>query len=329
MKQLIILVPSGENNLSSIVGAYKFFSRANARWKEKGREPLFQIRLAGQSKRVSYYENRFSARPDMDIRDVKRADLIIVPSLNHNYQQAIRSNQRIIPWLETQYQSGAAIASICTGAFLLAAAGLLDGRSCSTHWSAADQLHRLFPTVRLQADRLVTEEKGIMTNGGAYSFLHFLLYLIEKYYDRETAVYCAKVFQVDMDRQSQSPFMIFSGQKQHDDELIQKAQAYIESHPADHFSMDGLSKKLAIGRRHFDRRFIRATGHTPVEYFQRVRIETAKKALERGRKTVREVMFAAGYSDAKAFREVFKKITGMTPQAYRVQYDPSAATKRK
>ena len=215
---------------------------------------------------------------------------------------------------------GAEIASICTGAFLLAASGLLDGKSCSTHWSAADQLRTHFPYVRPLEGTLITDEKGIYTNGGAYSFLNLVLYLIEKYYDRDNAIYCSKVFQIDMSRDSQSPFIIFSRQKNHSDDVVYLAQQQMEKNPSEHFSIKDLALKYAVSRRNFDRRFILATGNTPLEYLQRIRIEASKKAFENSRKTVNEVMYEVGYQDAKAFRDVFRKVTGLSPLDYRRRY---------
>lgn len=324
MKHLTIIVPDGENNLSSIVGAYKIFSRANACWKESHNSDLFTIQLAGISNEVHFYEGLFTVRPHTFISAIKKTDLIIIPSLNHNYEKAVRNNQLLIEWIEQQYKQGAAIASICTGAFMLAASGLLNGKTCSTHWSAAGSFRSMFPKVKLQADKLITDEDGIYTNGGAYSFLNLIIYLIEKYYDRETAIFCSKVFQIEMDRNSQSAFTIFTGQKLHGDDMVKEAQAYIESKPGEKISVADLSSRFATGRRNFDRRFIKATGNTPVEYSQRVKIELAKKAFETSRKTINEVMYEAGYSDVKAFREVFRKITGMSPLEYRSRYNKEA-----
>jgi transcriptional regulator GlxA family with amidase domain len=325
MKHLTIVVPVGDgNNLSSIVGAYKIFTRANAYWKQSGRNELFTIDLAGISNKVDFYNGLFTVTPNKQIPDISKTDLIIIPSLNHNYEQAVKANGQLIGWIEQQYKNGAEIASICTGAFLLASSGLLDGRTCSTHWAAADTFRTLFPKVDLQADRLITDENGIYTNGGAYSFLNLVIYLVEKYFDRQTAIYCSKVFQIEMDRESQSAFTIFTGQKQHGDEMVKEAQAYIESNMQEKISVEHLSARFAVGRRNFDRRFIKATGNTPVEYLQRVKIESAKKALETSRKTVNEVMYEVGYSDVKAFREVFRKITGMSPLAYRSRYNKEA-----
>ncbi len=324
MKHLTIIVPDGENNLSSIVGAYKIFSRANDYRKETGRQELFKIELAGISKEVDFYEGLFTVKPHTHISAITQTDLIIIPSLNHNYQRSVEGNQSLIDWIAKQYKQGAEVASICTGAFMLASSGLLDGRNCSTHWAVVDHFRAMFPKVNLQADKLITDENGIYTNGGAYSFLNLMIYLVEKYFDRQTAIFCSKVFQIEIDRNSQSPFSIFSGQKNHDDEMVQQAQNYIEANLHEKISVEDLSSRLAVGRRNFDRRFIKATGNTPIEYAQRVRIESAKKALETSRKTINEVMYEVGYSDVKAFREVFRKITGMSPLEYRGKYNKEA-----
>jgi transcriptional regulator GlxA family with amidase domain len=273
---------------------------------------------------VDFYNGLFTVTPNKQISDITHTDLIIIPSLNHNYEKAVKANGQLIEWIEQQYKNGAEIASICTGAFLLATTGLLDGKTCSTHWAAADTFRTFFPKVDLQADRLITDENGIYTNGGAYSFLNLVIYLVEKYFDRQTAIYCSKVFQVEMDRQSQSAFTIFTGQKQHGDEMVKEAQAYIETNMQEKISVEHLSARFAVGRRNFDRRFIKATGNTPVEYLQRVKIESAKKALETSRKTINEVMYDVGYSDVKAFREVFRKVTGMSPLEYRRRYNKEA-----
>jgi transcriptional regulator GlxA family with amidase domain len=172
----------------------------------------------------------------------------------------------------------------------------------------------------LQTDKLITDEGGIYTNGGAYSFLHLLLYLVEKFYDRQVAIHCAKFFQVDMDRYLQAEFAIFQGYKKHDDEAVLRAQQYLEEHYQQKISIAQLALELNIGRRNFDRRFMKATGITPIDYLQRVKVEAAKKLFENTRRTVNEVMYEAGYQDPKAFREVFHKVTGISPIDYKSKY---------
>ena len=324
MKQLAIIIPNGENNLSSITGTYEIFSKANQYWKEHGKGELFNIQLAGISKKVDFNAGLFTVKPHTAISAITKTDLIIIPSLNHNYKLALKGNQLLIDWVHQQYKNGAEIASICTGTFMLAASGLLNGKVCSTHWSVAENFRMLFPKVILQTDKLITDEKGIYTNGGAYSFLNLMIYLIEKYFDRQTAIYCSKVFQIEIDRNTQSEFTIFSGQKQHDDEMVQQAQVYIEKNLEEKISIEDLSSKFNVGRRNFDRRFIKATGNTPIEYAQRVKTESAKKAFETSRKTINEVMYEVGYVDVKAFREVFRKFTGMSPLEYKEKYNKEA-----
>jgi transcriptional regulator GlxA family with amidase domain len=326
MKHLTILVPSGEgNNLSSIVGTYKIFSRANEYWKRIHKQEIFRIQLAGISKKIRFYDGLFSVQPHVHIAEIRKTDLIVIPSLNHNYDTTVKRNQLMANWISSQYNKGAEVASICTGAFLLASSGLLNGKSCSTHWSAADDLIARFPEIDIKMEKLITDENGIYTNGGAYSFLNLVIYLVEKFYDRETAIYCSKVFQIEIDRKSQLTFVIFKGQKQHRDDLVKKAQEYIERHPNEKISIEDLSSRLSVGRRNFDRRFIKATGDTPLEYSQRVKMESAKRAFENSLKTVNEVMYDVGYSDPKAFREVFRKITGLSPMEYRSKYNKAVA----
>jgi transcriptional regulator GlxA family with amidase domain len=320
VKHVTILVPNGNPHMSSIAGSFEILTRAESYWRRMGNKPVMEVHLAGFITEPKPATGFFSVDPE-DIREIKKTDLLIIPSLGNDYENAIRKNKELINWINTQYKAGAEMASICTGAFLLAATGLLKGKTCSTHWNAVSDFRRLFPDIDLRADKLLTVEKGIYTNGGAYSFLNLILFLIEKYFDRETAIYCSKVFQIDFERDSQSPFSIFQAQKNHGDELICQAQNYIEENLSEKISFEQVASKLAISRRNFDRRFIKAIGNTPVEYLQRVKVEVAKRILEKGRKSIFEVMNEVGYLDDKAFREVFKKITGLSPMDYRAKYN--------
>ncbi|WP_353719042.1 helix-turn-helix domain-containing protein [Dyadobacter sp. 676] len=319
MKQVTIVVPKGNINLSSITGSFEILTRADQYWQRKGHRPFMQVRIAGFVDDLKLGTGYFSVAP-ADIRQLGKTDLVIIPSLSYDFDQVLRDNGELIAWIRAQYKGGAEVASICTGAFLLAATGLLEHRVCSTHWNAANDFRRLFPDVNLRVDKLIAVEPGIYTNGGAYSFLNLILFLVEKYFDRETAVLCAKVFQIDIERSSQSAFLIFQSQKNHGDELVRRAQTYLEENLTGKISFEKLAYDLAVSRRNFDRRFYKATGNTPVEYLQRIKVELAKNMLEKGRKTIAEVMSEVGYSDDKAFREVFKKLAGLSPLEYRTKY---------
>ncbi|MGB5005678.1 MAG: helix-turn-helix domain-containing protein, partial [Ferruginibacter sp.] len=197
----------------------------------------------------------------------------------------------------------------------------LNGKKCSTHWNSANEFRAMFPEVELVDGSIITEANGIYSSGGANSYWNLLLYLVEKYTDRDTAILASKYFAVDIDRESQAAFMLFQGQKGHTDPEILRAQEFIEGHFAAKINVDSLAKKYAIGRRSFERRFKKATNNTVIEYIQRVKIEAAKRSFESSRKNIHEVMFDVGYTDTKAFRTVFKKITGITPVEYRNKYN--------
>jgi transcriptional regulator GlxA family with amidase domain len=198
---------------------------------------------------------------------------------------------------------------------------LINGKQCATHWMAANDFRKMFPDVLLVEDKIITDESGIYSSGGAFSYLNLILYLIEKYAGRDIAVFCSKAFQIDIDRNSQLSFIMFKGQKDHEDEPIRKAQEFIESNFDDKISVDQLASMFALGRRNLERRFKKATSNTVVEYIQRVKIEAAKMSLESSRENVNEVMYKVGYTDTKAFRTTFKKFTGLSPVQYRNKYN--------
>jgi len=318
MKHVTIVIPKGKVTLSVITGALEILSSANAHWKRLGNRQVMDIKVAGLMDDLKLDTGFFSIHP-IHLSTIKRTDLIIMPSVLYD-DNLIKQNQELLVWIMSRYKKGAEIATMCSGAFLLAATGLLDGKSCSTHWKHANNFRRLYPNVDLQPDKLITHESGIYTNGGAYSFLNLMLFLVEKYFDRATAIYCSKIFQIDIDRNSQSPFFIFQAQKNHGDEMVCKAQSYIEENLAGKISFEKLAIDLAVSRRNFDRRFIKATGNTPLEYMQRAKVEVAKKSFEKGQKNIMEVMDEVGYADDKAFREVFRKMTGLSPLEYKARF---------
>ena len=325
MKHLSILVPGEQTNMSTIaciVGAYQVFSEANNYLASKGEKPLFNIVLVGATRNDFLDNNLLSVKHQFAITEIENTNLIIIPaSLIRSYETASKNNKVLVDWVTKQYKKGAEIASMCAGSFMLASTGLLTGKVCSTHWALSETFRELFPDVILQTDKLITDEDGIYTNGGAYSFLNLLMYLVEKFYDRQTAIHCAKYFQIDLERNLQAEFSIFNGHKKHNDEAIATAQKIIEENYQDKISIEKLSSDLGVSRRNFDRRFIKATGITPLDYLQRVKIEAAKKMFETTRKTVNEIMYYVGYNDAKAFREVFSRVTGLSPLDYKSRYN--------
>jgi len=320
MKDISILIPQGHTSLTNIEGSLQLFSEVNNLYYQQGKAPLFNIRLVGTAFETKQRNGLFTINPNALIEDVEQTDLIIIPAMFGDFSSTMKLNEAFIPWIVKQYRQGAEIASFCVAAFFLAETGLLKNKKCATHWQFAHEFRMRFPDALLVDDKIMTEDKGIYTSGGAYSYLNLLLYLVEKYAGRDTAIIISKMFMIDIDRNSQSPFIMFKGQKEHHDELIRKAQEFIESNFQEKITVDQLADILALGRRSLERRFKKATSNTISEYIQRVKIEAAKKGLERGNKTINELMYEVGYSDTKAFRTTFKKITGLSPIAYRNKY---------
>lgn len=320
MKHISILVPESAV-LAAIDDPRHVFSVVNSLLEKEGKPPVFEIKFVGLKKEVRLHNSAFSVHIDLLLDEVKKTDLIFIPAFSGDMQTALGVNKDFIPWIIKQHERGAEVVSLCVGAFMLAKTGLLDGKKCSTHWLAAEEFRQMFPRIELVTDRIITEQQGIYSSGGATSYWNLLLYLVEKYTDRETAILTSKIFAIDIKRDSQSEFIIFNGQNKHTDEEIKKAQKFIETNFQERITINELSNKFALSRRSLERRFKRATNNTISEYIQRVKIEAAKKSFETSRKNITEVMLEVGYSDTKAFRGTFKKITGMTPYDYRSKYN--------
>lgn len=319
MKHISILALE-EAVLGSLVGPHKVFTEVNDLLVSMGKSPLFKVNIVGISKETKLNNGLFTVNPDSLTDEIEKTDLIIIPALQGDLRKSLELNKDFIPWIVEQYNKGAEVASLCLGAFLLASTGLLNGKKCATHWLAENDFKRMFPEVNLVADKILTDENGIYSSGGAFSFLNLIIYLVEKYAGREIGVISSKIFEIEFDRNSQSQFMMFKGQKEHEDDQIKQIQDFIEKNYQARISVEELASKYAVSRRSLERRFKKATSNSVIEYIQRVKIEAAKTSLESSRENVNEVMYKIGYSDIKAFRSTFKKITGLSPLQYRNKY---------
>ena len=320
MKKVSILIPES-SVLQAIADPQYLFSAVNQFMAVSGKKPLFDVQLVGLKKEVKLNDGLYSVNTSQLLKEVKKTDLIIIPALFGDMKSAIERNQKFLPWINEQYNKGAEVASLCVGAFLLASTGLLNGKKCSTHWGFQNEFREMFPNVEVVDGSIITEEHRIYSSGGANSYWNLLLYLVEKYTDRQTAILASKYFAIDIDRESQSAFAMFQGQKNHNDDAIKKAQDFIENNIQEKITIEELSDLVSMGRRSFERRFKTATNNSVLEYINRVKIEFAKRSFETSRKNINEVMYDVGYTDTKAFRTIFKKITGLTPIEYRNKYN--------
>ena len=319
MKHVSIL-PLYDSTLTSIDSSHQIFTRVNDFMKYQGKPPFYNVEIVGVAKNVKLGDNLYTISANKTLDQVKKTDVIVLPLLCGDFPRAITRNKKYSDWLIRQYNRSAEIVCLCVGSFFLASTGLLNDRKCAVHWAAKNEFRSMFPNVKIVDDTIITDEKGIYTCGGGYSYLNLLLYILEKHLGREISVLASKMFEIDIERKSQNPFVIFMGQKRHGDEIVLKAQEFIENNPSETFSVDDVCKLFAVSRRTLERRFKQCTANSIVEYIQRVKVEFAKKHLEMGKKTVNEIIYETGYNDIDAFRRIFKRFTSLSPLDYRKKY---------
>lgn len=301
---------------SSVTGVVDLLAGANKYLEAAGKPPGFSVELVGEHPPMM----AFPQAPYKPFAGAAEPDLVIIPSFMVDNPSILADNGAMIGWIKATRADGAEMASLCAGCYFLAEAGLLDGKEVTSHWAVLADMQQRYPTLKLKSDRVITDQDGIYTSGGAFSSLKLVLYLIEKFCGRETALWVSKMFAIDLDRGNHAHFAVFTGQHGHGDSGILEAQAYLEKHYTDEISLEHLSTHVNMGKRNFIRRFKAATNNTPFEYLQRVRIESAKKAIETNDRDLTNIMDDAGYRDPKTFRTIFKRITGLSPMEYKRKY---------
>jgi transcriptional regulator GlxA family with amidase domain len=322
----ISLVINKDIALSSVSAIIDLLNGANRFCEHCGKPPAFKLNLLAERTDCLPLNLPFKTVSCNILSEVIRTDLVIIPALNVdpsigiNNIPILKNNTVIINWIKEMNTSGAEVASLCLGSYFLAEAGLLNGKAATSHWAVVDDMQKRYPLIKVKPDLIITDEDGIYTSGGAFSSLKLILYLIEKFCGRETALYVSKIYAVDMDRTSQANFAVFTGQHEHDDSAILKSQLFIEQFYKSNISIDEVAAQSCMGMRNFIRRFKAASRNTLLEYLQRVRVEAAKKGLEKNEQDIIGVMVSVGYKDLKTFREIFKRFTGFTPLAYRKKY---------
>ncbi len=315
------IVISHQYRLLSIAALLDVLETVNRFCREKQEPEPYDITLFMTADYAHQNRDGLFGHKVASIDETRNADLILVPSFtSQDMRKSLEDNREFVPWMNKQYRRGAQIASFCTGAFLLASTGLLDGKLATTHVDASRAFASAFPLVDLRPDKTVTQDGRLFSSGGATSTFHLLLYLVELHCGREMAVKAAKVFAIDMDRHNQSYFSTFQPSRSHSDDLVATAQQKIETSYHDTGTIEEMIKDIPSSRRNIVRRFKQVTGVTPIEYLQLTRIEAAKKLLEQTSQQMTEIIYNSGYNDPKAFRKVFRRTVGMTPTEYREKF---------
>lgn len=251
----------------------------------------------------------------------KLVGLILPPNLNADPQGgAIPQLQR---WVETQHASGCVVCSVCGGAFLLAKTGLLNGRSATTHWTFSQTLADRFPRIRVDTEKLIIDDGDIITAGGLMAWVDLGLKLVDRFLGPTVMLETARFFLVDVSGRQQRFYSNFSPKLHHGDGPILKVQQWLQNSEVGSLSVSTMAAKARMGERTFLRRFQKATGLTPTEYVQHLRVGKARESLEFSSLAMKEIAWKVGYEDYGAFRKVFQKIMGLSPGDYRLRFSVS------
>lgn len=314
------ILTNENSRIMAIASASGILEETNNQLERLGETPMFEIEMISSKHKNVHPCMSIMLNCHKNVEEVKEPyDLIIVPAF-YKPSDFTDSEFQFISFLKDQYKAGAEIACMCTGVFLLAEAGLVDDIPVTTHWGYKEIFEAKYPHIPLKSERIITDTKGIYTSGAAMSSLNMLVYLVEKFVNKEMAILMSKIMAIDYGRTSQSHFAIFNTQKNHNDDSIKEAQIYIEDEYKNDLSVEKLADNFAMSKRNFIRRFKKATNNTPIQYIQRVKIEAAKKSLESGVTSISTIMYDVGYNDMNTFRDTFKKYTGITPVEYKRKY---------
>lgn len=317
MKNIGLLLPY-DYKLFSVAAILDVFDTVNALCTRQRKEIPFNITIIQSPEQLTHYGRVFHDHPVRSIRSNLKFDIVLIPAFTtSNMRKTIERNNIYIPWLQKQFKAGAEIASFCTGAYLFAASGLLNGKLATTHMDACPDLIVGYPLVFVKPGRTLTIDERCYTSGGSTSAFHLLVFLIQKYCGNDIAVRISKLFAIDLNRSQQSYFSTFRPDYSHNDDMVKKIQQHIEVNYLTINTIEEITKKLPASRRNIVRRFKQATGVPPIEYLQHIRIEKAKRQLEQTSLNISEIINETGYTDPKSFRKVFLKLVGMTASEYR------------
>lgn len=324
MVRVAVIAPS-ETMSITMTGLFDVIAKADRAFGvlhgRPGRDTVFDVSLVSLDGRPVGYRNRFSVTVDVSAESVAGMDLVVVPGLDDDLRPSLERNVGWAPWIARWHRAGAVVASSCSGTFLLAQAGILDGRSATTHWLYAEGLRRRFPAVRVAAERLLIDHGDVITSGGATTFLDLALYLVERFGGRERANAAARVLLIDGARTSQLPYVTYgAARRDHDDEVVHRAQDLIDANLAGVVRIADLARQVGLSSRTLGRRFQEILGQAPQAYLQQRRVHMAQRLLETSDSPIDHVRRQVGYRDPASFRRVFRQYSGLAPGEYRGRY---------
>jgi len=308
---------------STAIGPMEVFRHAGSLWNVLTGTPgnaRFHVTTATADGRPVNCDGGIEIKPNVALREVHKTDLIFVPTTGLSVDDVVERNAPIVPWLKRRSNRGVAVASVCSGVGLVAAAGLLDGKRATTHWGLAERFREKYPRVQWMPEMMVTEDHGFYCGGGVNASLDLSIYLVERFCGHEVAIQTAKALLIETPRAWQSGFAIVPLKTDHTDDAISSAQEWMHKNFAKTFALDDPARRVGMSVRNFVRRFKDATGDSPLAYLQKLRIAAAKRMLESNHRTMQEISDAVGYQDIAFFRSLFQRHTGVSPSAYRERF---------
>ena len=327
-RKTVVILAMAEAGASVIYGMYDLFRSAGRDWQRivDGTEPegVLDVRVVSTDGAPVEVINGIRVVPEAAFADVGVPDLVCVPEVAVHPGEALTGRfEAEVAWLRHCHARGAILASACSGALLFAEAGLLDGQEATTHWAFCDMLSERFPTIRMRPrSALVASGDGqrLIMAGGGTSWADLALYLIARLAGVEIAMQVARVNVMDWHAVGQQPYAQLARTRQVDDAVIARCQAWLGEHYHEPAPVAAMVRLSGLAERTFKRRFEQATGLSPLEYVQTLRLEEAKHLLETGEEPIEAVANAVGYEDAGFFGRLFRRKVNLTPAQYRRRF---------
>ncbi len=308
---------------STAIGPMEVFRHAGSLWNiltGTKQNPRFRVTTASADGRAVPCDGPIHIKPKCALKDIRKTDLIFIPTTGLGIQDVVERNASVVPWLHRWHKRGAAIASVCSGVGLVAETGMLDGKRATTHWGLADKFRQMYPKVKWMPELMVTEDHGFYCGGGVHAALDLSLYLVEKFCGHDIALQTAKALLLETPRAWQSGFAIVPLKTEHNDDAISTAQEWLHENFQRPFPVDAPAKRVGMSLRNFVRRFKHATGDSPLIYLQKLRIAAARRLLENNHRSMQEISDSVGYHDVAFFRALFQRHTGVSPSVYREKF---------
>ena len=323
----VSLVAVPEAAVSTLFGIYDVLNAPNVMKTSGGAFAMpapFEIALVGESPGRMTLVSGVPIDVPRGIDAIDATEVVIVPSVVLGPDGWIKGRYpRLVAWLQAMHARGALLCSACSGIFLLAETGLYDGKDATVHFGYAREFASAYPDVPIHPERVLTisgTREELVCSGASTTWHDLMLYLIARFAGATTAQGVARMFALQWHQDGLAPYMVFEGRTDHGDGDIQAAQEWLRRHFSVANPVDEMIKRSKLAERTFKRRFVSATGLTPIAYVQRLRIEDAKRRLERTDAPVDEISWRVGYEDPAFFRRLFKRTTGMAPGAYRKRF---------